>query len=297
MEVRGWPKIIALVAASAFGGALAFAACLVAFFSYFSVHGTSMDFSERNSETVHGAPPILERKRFLGTQGAYNSEFNPLNSEKVLDRGPGEIVGSITAGGKPVAGVRIKLALNGSVMSQPAKTGSDGKYHVPVPYGAYRIDGYSLEGENLDDLLGGKTDNPKSKSAQLEPRPIAVAEGKPGAGLDLDYIDTVRVTGPSGDVSKRKPIVVSWNAYPGAATYRIQLLESKGPGPMQSRRTVFGWRDRPEALGTSLDLTTSNTDLNVGSYYHVYVEALDQSMAVIATTGTDSMATEFHVVE
>jgi hypothetical protein len=296
MEIRGWPKILALVVASAFGGALAFGACLVTFFSHFATGTRSLE-ATNTGVTVHGVPPITERVRFLGTMGQYNGDFDPRNSDKVLDAGPGQIVGSITAGGKPIAGVRIQLALNGSVMSQPGESAADGRYRIAVPYGAYRIDGYRLDYQRLDGLLGGKTDNPKNRSSARQSPPIQVAEGKPAAGLDLDYIEPVRITGPSGEVSLTKPIVVSWKAYPGAASYRIELTEFKTRGDFINGQAAFRWPDRPEVLDTSIDLKQSRAQLHAGSYYRVDVEALDPSMAVIATTGNRFGSMDFRVVD
>ncbi|HSS28367.1 MAG TPA: hypothetical protein VLL50_10470, partial [Usitatibacter sp.] len=125
---------------------------------------------------------------------------------------------------------------------------------------------------------------------------IQVAENSPATGPDLDYVEPVRLTGPSGDVSLAKPIVVSWKAYPGAASYRIELTEMKNRGDWNGN-PVFRWPDRPEVLETSINLTQSHAQLHAGSYYRVEVEALDPSMAIIANTGNRFREIDFHVVD
>jgi hypothetical protein len=266
----------------------------VAFFTYFG-RPSSSGF-ESTTEVVPSVPSIGTRRHFLGTMGMMSGHFDPKNRDKVLAGGPGRIVGTITMDGKPRSGVRIRLLLNEAVMSQWATSGDDGRYSVAVPYGDYEIDGFELDPTALEKTLAGKTDNPRSNQIHGEIK-TAVAAGKSGEGIDLDYIDPVVVTGPTGDVSLSHPIVLSWKPYPKATSYRIQLTEFKRQGDFRSQRYVFDWPDKPETKGTTLDLTAAHASLKKGFYYLVDIEALDDSKAVISTSGNRFLTTDFHVEE
>jgi hypothetical protein len=294
MEIRGWTKILALVVASAFGGAMVFAICVVAFLYYFS-EGHRTAYPETETATVHGAPPIRNPVQFLGSHGSTNGKFD-YNSQKFLEAGPGRIVGTVTAAGNPVAGLRLRLALNGSVYSQWGETGSDGKYSIAVPYGEYRVDGYRLDHDRVDELLGGKTENRRIGNSYHDSLPFKVSEGKPGQGVDLDYVEAIQLTGPTGEVSVSKPVVASWKPYPGAMSYRVQLTESKDR-VNHTRKYVFPYLGRPEVLEPSIDLTAKGATLHPGYYYEVEVEALDGSMAVISSTGMRFGASDFRAVD
>jgi hypothetical protein len=232
--------------------------------------------------------------QFLGTTGTYNSDFKPSSREAELVSGPGQIVGRISVNGKRIAGVSIRLALNGTVMSQWGKTGPDGKYFVAVPFGEYRVDGYELDHENVRDVLGGKTDGPSNM--HYDRTQFTVGQGKPGRGLDLDYVDPVVIVGPKGDVSASRPITVSWKPYPNATTYRIQLTEFKHPSDYRSMRQVFDWNDQPVVMDTSLDLTAKGVKLQPGFYYRVEIHA-EGLQGTLASTGNRYDVTDFHVTE
>ena len=292
---RSWLKTLALVFVSAIGGALALAACLFAFLVYLSTQATPITFG--GPSTLHSAPPIRDSEKLLGTMGSYNSEFSVRNVNSDLDSGPGQIVGTITVGGKPKSGVRIRLALNGTVMSQCGESGQDGRYSVSVPFGDYRIDGYDFDHTILNSVLPGKTDNPQNSAGAHGGNRFTVAQGKPGAGLDLDYVDPVVLTGPTGDVPASGPIVLTWKAYPNAAAYRVQLTEFKRPGDYRRERSVFDWADKRVVNATSLDLIAKGAKLKKGFYYRVDIEALDSSKATISTSGSRFLVNDFHVVE
>ena len=124
--------------------------------------------------------------------------------------------GSVTSGGKPRQGLRLRLALNGAVMSQWATSNSDGKYDIGVPYAKYRIDGYELDSSIANTLLAGKTDGPRDELLSMRETIVVVAQGKARRGPDLAFVDPVRKKGPFGDISLAQPVVVSWEAYPNA---------------------------------------------------------------------------------
>ena len=295
---RSTVRTLLLVVGSAIGGVVLFIAGVWGYLVYKLNAGgdlpsVSFTSSERqHSEVVSVAPPIKER--FLGSSG--RSRGFPHDRDKLLASGPGMITGTVTAGGKPVQGLRLRLALNGSVMSDWAETDASGRYGVRVPYGKYRVDGYELDYKNVDDLLGGMTDSPESDTSGSDDV-MTVAEGKPGRGVDLRYVAPVRITGPAQEVSLGKPVVIEWEAYPGATQYEIQLTEARGPGDFGSWRQLFPCCSIPRVQGTSFNLSERGATLKKGHVYYVEVTALDARGKRLATSGNTRNKPNFSIVE
>jgi hypothetical protein len=290
-------RTVLLVVGSAVGGIVLFAAAAWGYLVYKLNTGgdlPSMSFSSREqaSEVVPVPPPI--RERFLGNSGG--SRGFPIDRSKVLATGPGAIAGRVTAAGKPVRGLRVRLALNGSVMSGWAETDASGRYAVRVPYGKYRVDGYELDYKILDTVLSGLTDSPQNQPSASDDI-MTVAEGKPGRGVDLDYVAPVRISGPFGEVSIAKPMVIEWEAYPGAAEYQVQLTEARDPGDYTSRRQLFACCNLPKASGTSFNLSEHGVTLKKGYVYYVDVTAVDARGSRLATSGNTRSRPNFSVAE
>jgi hypothetical protein len=182
---------------------------------------------------------------------------------------------------KPVSGVKLRLALNGNVMSGWVTTDAQGAYTVAVPFGRYRIDGYEIDRDAADRALAGKIDEPRNPhSSPL----LEIAQGSDGEGLTLGYVNPVVKLGPKGNVPSTVPVVVSWQPYPGAQRYVVQLYETatayEYPGP----DTVFSWRDRPEVEDTSFDVAAAGAALKPGYYYTIEIEARDAAGRALSTT-------------
>lgn len=267
-----------LMVAAAFTGVLLFVALAYAYFCCwqqpFGNAPASLPFPGKPETTLQAVPPIAERDRFYGTHGSTMGSFPDSARHTALAAGPGKITGRVTASGQPVQGLRLRLALNGAAMSQWAVTGADGRYEVALPYGRYRVDGYQIDSSIADSVLAGKTDAPQR--VPFEREPIEVAEGRAGEGIDLDYVDPVRKLGPKGAVKAGEPIVVSWEPYPGAAAYRLQVVEARERNDFESQRRLFEWQARPLVNGTRADLAALKVELKKGYYYTVEIEALDQ---------------------
>jgi hypothetical protein len=137
---------------------------------------------------IDAPPPIAGEKRFHGahryTTGTYEHDRNSM-----LAAGPGKLIGRITADGKPVQGLKLQLALNGTIFSQWGTSGADGRYEISVPYRQYRIDGYGLDHTSADAVLSGKIDNPRNVH---DSGVFTVAEGRDGKSPDLDFIERRR---------------------------------------------------------------------------------------------------------
>jgi len=285
-----------LMLGSAFGGVVIFVAVVYGYFYYqwSQAPGATLRFPGTTEKTVSVLPPMApEGERFHGPTGSIMGEFSREAQQTVLDAGPGKLVGKVTSSGQPLAGLRLRLALNGAAMSQWATSGADGTYEVAVPYGKYRVDGYMLDSSSTERLLRGKINAPQYSPPFRDT--ITVAEGKPGAGLDFSFVDPVRKTGPSGEVSAAQPVIVTWEPYPNAAAYRLQLVEQSDPRDFDTHKRVFDWPKRPVVSGTSANLAEHGVSLKKGHYYAVELEALDARQRPLAESPRLSSAPDFRV--
>jgi len=288
-----------LMLGSAVGGVVIFVAVVYAYFWYqWSQVGAAAEVRlppTRAERTVSVAPPIVDAERFYGSSGMYSGDFSPAKRNTVLTAGPGKLVGAVSSSGKPVEGLRVRLALNAAVMSQWATSGADGKYEVAVPYGTYRIDGYELDFQTAQRLLRGKIDGPRMRASR--PETIAVTEGKPGEALDLAYVDPVRKKGPSGNVPAGKPVVFGWEPYPGASAYRLQIVEQKDPADYETHERLFPYRNQPVVTGTTANLVELGIKLKSGYYYTVEVEALDDNRRKLSEAPRIHDKSDFRIVD
>jgi hypothetical protein len=294
---RSTLKTILLVIASGIGGIVIFVVAVIGFISYkVSTSGSHFDigFPSRPPEkTVSKPPPVDEVERFLGSHGIYSGDFTA-DRRTVLDAGPGRLAARITYAGKPVAGLRLRLAVNGKVMTQWGTSGADGKYEVAVPYAQYRIDGYELDSASANTTLRGLIDNPQNSHwSEI----MTVAEGRRGRALDLDFVDPVKKKGPAGEVSLAKPVVITWEPYPRATGYRVQLIEQKDPRDYINQKRLFDWNGRPTITGTSLDLSQQGIALQKGFYYSIEIDALEGEHKQISRTGSTGGRADFFVID
>lgn len=269
-------KTFFLMLASAFCGALITVALAYGYFiwQFQRSEAGRVSIPPRNEKTVDAAPAVNDAERFHGTYGSYIGEFPQSARDTVLAAGPGRLTGKALSGAQPVQGLRLRLALNGGVMSQWGTSGADGRYEIALPYGEYRIDGYELDSAVVNKVLGGKTDGPGN--GPHGHYKVSVAEGKPGEALDFVFVEPVRVKAPSGEVSAEASLVISWEPYPGAASYRLQLSEQESRRDFGSHSYVFDWNKRPVVNGTNANVAELGAKLKKGHYYTVYVEALDE---------------------
>ena len=294
---RATVKTVLLVVGSAIGGILVFIAAVAVYLSFKLSElnsPTGISFPSRPREEVVSTPPEI-KERFLGTQGSYSGNF-PHDRNKVLATGPGRITGTVTSGGKPVQGLRLRLALNDGVMSEWAVTDPAGRYAVSLPYGKYRIDGYQLDYAVVDTLLGGKTDSPHNSQYRSDDI-ITVAGGKLGRGPDFEYVDPVRKKGPQGEVPLSKPVVLEWEAYPNAATYQVQLTEAQDPRNYATRRQVFECCSRPSVSGTSFNLSERGVKVKKGYSYFFDISAVDARGKVLADSSGKQLRPDFVVTD
>jgi hypothetical protein len=284
---------------SAVGGVVIFVVSVYGYFWYQFARvgpGAEISLPTRSEKVVTAAPPIVDVERFHGSTGVFTGEFPVDGRHAVLAAGPARLVGTVTSSGKPVEGLRVRLALNGAVMSQWATSGADGKYRVALPAGTYRIDGYELDSQSAHRVLRGKIDGPRhGRGHRMDT--IAVTEASPGEAIDLAFVDPVRKKGPKGEVPAAPPVVFSWEPYAGATYYRLQVVEQKDPRDYETHRRVFPYRNQPLVSGTSVNLAEQGVALKKGYYYTVEVEALDENRRKLSESPRSHDRADFRVAD
>lgn len=287
-------KTFFLVIGSALGGIVLFvvAAGFYAYYNFFIPASRLPPEVSRRANIVPTPPPITD-ERFLGTHGTSVGGFKG-ERNTMLAAGPGKLVGRITAAGKPVEGLRLQLALNGAVYSQWGTSGADGKYEIAVPYGKYRIDGYMLDSSSADIALPGKVDNPVNPH---DGPVFDVAAGRNGKALDLDFVDPVKKIAPKGEFSIAQPLVVSWEPYPGATQYQIQLIEQPHPSDITTQKRLFEWSQQPKTTATSVNLSEHGIKLRKGHYYAFEVNALDRIGRPLSNSSRTWRHADFQAVD
>lgn len=274
------------------GFAIAFIVGMVIFFFFFFQPLTETNFTSPK-EVVTSAPDITEIKRYLGSSGTYVAGFRD-QKPGLLSEGPGEIIGKATSNDKPVSGLKLRLALNGSVLSQWATTGADGSYSVRVPHGKYRIDGFEIDTDSANAVLAGKIDDPQTGHVSDV---LDVAKGAKGQGLTFRFIDPVQKKLSKKKFTATEPIIIDWFPYPGASNYSIQIYEKSDAHALFGNNTIFSWSNQPRVSGTSFDLSKHGVTLKAGKFYSVEIHAHDAKMNYISHTHRAHHGYDFEVTE
>ncbi len=261
------------------GFAIAFIVVVVIYFQFF--FQPTFENKIVNSKGVVTTPPrIKEPKRFLGSPEIYSGGFLD-NRSGVLSGGSGEIVGHATLNNNPVSGLKLRLALNGSIMSQWATTDSEGTYSVRVPYGEYKIDGFEFDSNSANSILAGKIHHPQNahSSAKFE-----VSKENKGRGLRFRFIDPIEKNIDKNKYSISDDIVINWAPYPEASQYSIQIYEKSDPHAYIGNNPLFDWSTRPRVSDTSFNLKEHGVKLKAGNFYVVEIDAHDERMGIISET-------------
>lgn len=241
---------------------------------------------------VESVPDFDERGRFLGSTGSYSGDFTD-NRSDVLTDGPGRIIGSAQVNGKPAGGLKLRLALNGRVLSQWGVTGADGRYTVSVPYGKYAINGYELDSGSANKVLAGTINHPQRQhfSGAFE-----VTENEDGRGLDLAFVDPIVKKPHKKKYSAQEGVVLEWESYPDAVKYSVQLSEKTAPHSWKEE-ALFPWRDMPVLTEPRIDLKARGVQLKPGRFYVLHVHARDRLDMTISETARMHPDYDFEVVE
>lgn len=235
-------------------------------------------------------PVVPKASRFLGTIASHSGDFK---NEGVLTGGPGEIVGKAFVNGKLLSGLKLRLALNGSVMSQWAETDVNGKYHIRVPYGEYIVDGFELDGASANQVLPNKIHQSHFPHSNIA---FSVSAGSTGRGMDFFFVDPVIKLPGKTQFSASDDIVLEWQAYPGATDYSVQLLEKAAANSWNNKR-LFEWSDKPKVLEAKINLSDYGVKLKPGYFYLLEVEARDQQRTTLSQTAQMFSGYDFEVIE
>jgi hypothetical protein len=213
----------------------------------------------------------------------------------VLGRGDSALAGQVLAKGEPVAGLQLRLALNGSVKSQWTVTDPSGEYQVQVPPGEYRVDGYDLNHQSANQHLAGLIDPPGSPGYSEDK--FSLGPGEVGPGMDLRFIEPVVKLEPTGQVPIDGEVVARWEAYPGSESYSLQVLKSDRPEFLDLSQVVFERQDRPEVEGTEVNLREIGVPLEAGHFYYIEIVALDYDGRKLSRTPRHYWRSDFELIE
>ena len=271
-------KTLLLIVGSALGGIVVFIAGILGLAYYSDLPLDDLVFGARRlARHVSQPPGLATTDQFLGVTAQWTNDFK---SDRDTVLGPGQFAGTITASGKPAKGLRLRLMLNGRVMSQWGESDGAGKYVITVPYGRFRIDGYELAKSSANEALPGKMESPLNTFSSPE---IVISADHNGHALDLDFVDPVRKGGALGPISRTKPIVVAWEPYPGARSYRVKVA-SWTSDPSADPSDWFGPHEIFTVSGTSFSPAEHGLALKTGFNYGLLVYALDDKNRIIGRT-------------
>ncbi|PWK46343.1 hypothetical protein [Pleionea mediterranea] len=260
------------------GFAIAFIAVVIIYFQFFfeSMYENNLVSSK---EVVDSPPSIKAQKKYLGSNAVFSGKF--VKNRNVLASGSGEIIGKAMLNGNPVSGLKLRLALNGSIMSQWSITNSEGVYSVSMPYAEYKIDGFELDSNSANALLAGKIDHPQNAHSTGN---FEVSKEKKGQGLVFRFVDPIKKNITKNKYSVSDDVTLKWAAYSGASAYDIQLYEKTDPHAYIGDKALFEWSSRPRVSDTSFNLKEHGVELKVGNFYELEIYARDNSMRVISQT-------------
>lgn len=245
------------------------------------------------SRATVDVPPVLPKKAtYLGPKSYYSPDFK-LNKAVDLSAGPGIIVGSAHLNNKPLANLKLRLALNGTALSEWTETDKHGQYTVRVPFGEYRIDGFRFDSAITDSILAGKIENPvhNFKSGYFN-----VSEDTEGRGTLFRFVSPIEITVPKKRYRLNEPVKFHWSAHPGADNYIIQVLAKPDPYKFFGSSTLFrGWSNQPMTSETSFTLEPEKHGLKPGLFYNINVRALKNKNKPISKSATKHSGYDFEI--
>ena len=269
-----------------------FVAFPIVFSAKFAGQPTTIDSSNDRAE-VDAPPPITPGNEYLGSSTFTTGAF-VYGDTAFLASGPGRIGGMAKADGKPVAGLRLRLALNGKVWSQWTTTGPDGRYEIAVPFGEYRVDGYELNINSANAVLPGKIGHPDNCRT---PDTFTVADAAPGIGPELAFADPVMLDMPKHRFSVGDEVVIHWKPFAGAREYAVQVVDWGVSGPPGRGRHLFSSRNLPTVRAPVMKLEDFGFDPMAGHKHTVEVEAKSDAGHTLSKTFHRFRDFDFEVVQ
>jgi len=246
--------------------------------------------SEPSENVVLVAPSIRISEKFLGSPAVYSANFLD-NKAGVLSRGDGIISGKALVNEQPLSGLKLRLALNGSVMSQWATTDSRGIYRVRVPFGEYKIDGYEFDHSIVNKVLPNKIKHPENS---YRTEKFLVSTEQEGRGIQFRFVDPLTRNLDKRKYSLGDKIILKWNEYPEANEYTVQVYEKSEANSWKTIR-LFNWSEMPKVSKTELELNDYDLVLKPGYFYTFEVQARDSRGNLLSATYKEHFGFDFEI--
>lgn len=263
-----WKKFIQGLVFGA-GFAIAFELVMTAYFYFVLPYSFNSNPTEQDQETLSSPPSIETPKHYLGVTSVYSSQFSDV--EATLGTGPGLIIGNVSAATDP-AGLKVRLAFNGSVWNQWSVVDGQVKYSIPVPLGEYQVLGYEFDHSTAVTALPKQILHPDQRATT---KPFLVSETQNGAGLSFSFVEPVVKQNGSQVYDKVEDIVLSSRPYNGAHKYVVTLIEKDSDGA--ARSTTVSTTDRLVVSQPQINLGNHPVTLTRGKFYSFEVYALDEA--------------------
>jgi len=214
---------------------------------------------------------VDNKPRFMGTAFRYHGGFWG-GLTNTIDNGEGKILGKVFGDGKPIENLKLRLVLNRESFSPWVSTDSNGSYAISVPFGTYTINGYELDIDSANRVLAGLTERPQMSGSKSE---FIVNSFGAGDGLTLNYVKPIDKYTKGQVFDIQDDIVLTWEAYENASTYRISVFKKANP-ESTSQDYVIGWPVITDVSSSEINLDKYKDLLKPGNYYEFKVIALDE---------------------
>lgn len=248
---------------------------------------------EQDSENIiDNAPLVSSEHGYLGSTGIYASHTS--NYPRTLAKGPGKIVGKVTVDGSPISGLKLKLTLNKAVVSHWVFTNSNGEYAISVPFGEYKIDGFTIDHAVANQIVPGKILHPHSS---YQSDKFNVSSEVDGVGITIKFVTPINKSITKKAFTLSEKIDVSWNPTPKASAYEIQIFEKDEPNDFRGNTNLFDWMNRPKVKKPRIDLSPYKPKLSLGKYYVVEINALNEKGQRISSTPDKHAGYDFKIIE
>lgn len=243
---------------------------------------TNISFGGGRERLVSKAPDFTETKQYLGSQAVSFGENIDMENT-VLATGDSILSGKASLKGRPLAGFKVRLRLNGKVASQWGTSDTDGVYRISVPAGRYTLTGFEVDREAANKVLAGMIMHPHQLGHFHETSNVVNATpGRAASSFDFEFTDPVVVLGPFGELPADGKVLITWRPYPNATSYRVQLTERMKMFQTGIVPQVFPWSSRPVVATNAFDISTTGAKLKADAQYQISVEALDVNGNVIS---------------